>query len=105
MYIEPADDWHTTVEGFELERLNFTWNCTRYERDKKGSFTTLYVDLKFHHPADISPFAEQDSVFVNLTKAVELQYIQSINGVALRKEDYIMRQKVRLQMEKSESTE
>ena len=58
MYVEPADDWHKDVEDFDISRLNFTWNCSRYEQDAFGSFTTLYIDLNFSSPSDISPLAE-----------------------------------------------
>ena len=70
MYVEPADDWHKDVEDFNLTKLNFTWNCSRYELDKFNGQSTLYIDLLFISPSDISPLAEQDSVFVNLTRAV-----------------------------------
>ena len=58
MYLLPEADWHKESEGFDLNRLNFTWNCTRYEKDVRGSETTLYFNLKFNSPTDISPFAE-----------------------------------------------
>lgn len=87
-----------------MKRLNFTWNCTRFEKDETGPWTTLYVDLKFNSPTDISPFAEQDSIFVNLTRAVNYDYVNNLDGVRLRKQDYIMRKKIRLQMEQSAQT-
>ena len=43
MYVEPAGDWHLDEEGFELTRLNFTWNATRFEKDIRGPYTTLYI--------------------------------------------------------------
>jgi hypothetical protein len=58
MYVEPFDDWHKLEENFDITRLNFTWNCSRYERDKYGQYTTLYIDLVFNSPNDVSPFAD-----------------------------------------------
>ena len=105
MYIEPFDDWHLHLEDYNISRLNFTWNCSKYELDEDGKFTTLFIDLVFNAPSDISPSIEQDYIFVNLTRAVEALYIQTLDGIQLRQEDYIMRKKVRLQMERSTASE
>ena len=30
IYVEPADDWVSEYEGFDLSKLNFTWEVWRY---------------------------------------------------------------------------
>jgi hypothetical protein len=53
MYIEPAEDRHKTP-GFDLTKLNFTWNATSFKgRD-------LVFSLNFTDPLSISPLADQD---------------------------------------------
>ena len=49
MYLNPANDWHLSKKDYNLSRLNFTWNCTSYEKK------TMKFDLIFNNPIEISP--------------------------------------------------
>ena len=62
----------------------------------------LAFSLNFNNPLEISPKFEQDKIFINLTKAVEVGYIQSWQGKGLRNEDFILIKSIRKQLEDNE---
>lgn len=35
MYLEPERNWHLEEENFNLSKLNFTFNCTKFENSTK----------------------------------------------------------------------
>ena len=103
MFIEPENNWHLEEEEFDIKRLNFTFNCTRfYNSTLYGLQSIMVFQLYFDSPEFISPFAEQDRVFVNLTNAVKAGYLKTYLGVDLRESDFELRKKIRLQMKKNE---
>jgi hypothetical protein len=60
IYVEPEDNWHKNIDGFNISRLNLTWNVTGYERDQ------LNISLKFNNPVDISPKIDQDRIIFHI---------------------------------------
>jgi len=55
IYIVPAADRHL-IDGFNLTKLNFTWNATAYEYD------TLTIMLSFFEPSFVSTLKKQDQL-------------------------------------------
>ena len=91
MYLEPEANWHGGDDDFEMQKINLTYNCTGFKDDK-----TLQFRLHFSSPPDVSPMTEQDTLVVDLTQAVKHGYMASNKGVDIRREDHVLRRKVRL---------
>ncbi len=51
MYVKPGNN-RQLDEGFDPSTLNFTWNLTSFEVD------TMYVQLNFDQPLEISPLIQ-----------------------------------------------
>jgi len=48
MYVQPEKDHHLT-QGFDIARLNFTWNVTEYTHQR------LHIKMNFTDALAISP--------------------------------------------------
>jgi hypothetical protein len=54
IYVKPHNSWHESHEGYNLSRLNLTWQVTSYMKD------LMIISLIFNNPEDISPSNELD---------------------------------------------
>ena len=52
MWLIPFENWHLQKENFDISKLNFTWNCTSFEKK------TLKFKLAFNNPLEISPLLD-----------------------------------------------
>ena len=43
IWVAPYDDWHLLEEGYQLKKLNFTWEAIRFEKNN----TNLLVQMNF----------------------------------------------------------
>ena len=58
MYIIPARNRHQTTRGFNISKLNFTWETVLVERDY------LFIQLNFTSFASISALDEWDLYYI-----------------------------------------
>ena len=61
MYILPNNDWPSKYVDFNMSRLNFTWEVTKFAPEGKDK-SIMLVSLDFNSPGSISPDTVQDKI-------------------------------------------
>jgi len=93
MYISPFDNWVSERNNYNLTKLNFTWEATSFVGN------ILEVQLDFHSPSSISPLLSQDTMIVDMSTAIKLNYFKSIDGRTItHQKHHFLKNRIRTQM-------
>jgi hypothetical protein len=92
--IIPDANWPEDLPDYSPDMLKFKWYVTSFANaeDNKG---LMMIKLDFNSPGSISPNLAQDSIHVNMTKAVNQGLITSQDGIGLYPEYQVTKSKVR----------